>query len=211
MIENKFSEQELTRLLSPFIDLKSPTQIIADVEELLTTKLESFADLQTYTRQYKMTYKGMTFFVYGAGIIQDDRAYISLSFKLEKRWWHLLKSPAKAVLEDLKRICKQKIFGLTFSEYNSRGRDPLTNENLEIQFYYQTGALNKKWEESLEISSLLISPSSNEKYFFLEFYFNPNCYSKSQQGIKLASDWDKHVSDVVRYIEREADRVLGLY
>ena len=102
MIENKFSEQELIQLLSPFIELKLPTQIIAAVEELLTTKLESFDDLQTYTRQYKMAYKGMTFFVYGAGIIPNDRAYISLSFRLEKRWWHSIKSPTKAVLEDLK-------------------------------------------------------------------------------------------------------------
>ncbi len=41
MIENKFSEQELIQLLSPFIELKLPTQIIAAVEELLTTKLEN--------------------------------------------------------------------------------------------------------------------------------------------------------------------------
>lgn len=209
MIENRLTFIELKRILRPILRLAGLSTIISEYREVFPTDLQSLKEIQDYTQRYNVTYQGFKIFIKGLDEISNNSTYLSMDFKIEKKWYHHFKNPTSKVIEDLKNICLQELKDLFFSKHTTFAYEQKLSykpsERKEYHFYYDGRSFNSNWSKGQEISTLLIAPSDNEKYYFVEFHYNSSCYCHLNNDIFLKDDWLTHISDVNKYLQKEVD------
>jgi hypothetical protein len=210
MIENKLTGNELNLILSAVLRLENAETILADFKYVFPEKLKTLDDIMEYTRRYLVTYKGFKIFIKGIGELSTGSVYIEIDFRIDKKWWNIVHDPTKKLIKELKEICKKEIDSLTFSKYETNGYSyPYYSKNQQrFTFYYQSYAFNSSWKEGSEVSPLIIAPSENDKYFFVEFSFNANCYSRINNKTILKENWKNYISDTTTFVEKKADELL---
>lgn len=119
MIENKLTFIELNRILRPILKLEDLATIISEYREVFSINLRSLEDIQNYTQKYNVTYQDFRIFIKGLGEIEKDSTYISIDFRLDKKWYHTFKNPTTKIVNDLKIICSTEMNGLSFKKYST--------------------------------------------------------------------------------------------
>lgn len=206
MIENRLTKIEFTRILRPILQLEGLQTIKTEFEDVFQEKVKSFNDIIEYTRRYNLTYRGIEIFISGIGDLLKDSVYISLNCRIERKWFHFFKNPTIDFITDLKDVCIEAFNDLSFAKIETAAYiDSYTKSTLEsFTYIYDSSAFNSKWKFGNEISPLIIAPSKNNKYYFVEFKFNPNCYFRQDNKTFLKSNWKEHITDITNYVEQQA-------
>ncbi|MCO5285759.1 MAG: hypothetical protein M9898_05050 [Chitinophagaceae bacterium] len=206
MIENKLTKYEFTRILTPILELEGLQKIKTEFEKIFPEKLKSVDDLIEYSRRYNLTYRGGEIFISGIGELSKDSVYISLNCRIGRKRLNFFKNPAIDFINDLKNICIEAIGDLSFKKIEITA---YTNTYIEstlesFTYIYDSSAFNSKWKVGSELSPLIIAPSKNSRYYFVEFIFNPNCYFRQDKKTILKDNWEEHITDVTNYEDQQA-------
>ncbi|HRN46760.1 MAG TPA: hypothetical protein PKW69_01900 [Niabella sp.] len=206
MIENKLTNIELARVLKPILKLEGLAQIKSEFDSVFQEKMQSFDDIIEYTRRYNVTYRGFKIFINGIGCLSKGSIYISLNCRIERKWFHSFYDPTLNFITDLKKIAVEEFNHLSFykNEINAYPNSYTKRDLERFTYIHDSSAFNSAWNEGTEISPLIISPSKNDKYYFIEFVFNPNCYFRKDNKTFLKENWKEHITDITNYIEQEA-------
>ncbi len=212
MIENKLTFNELNNILGPILRLETVDNILREFEYVFSEKIKSLNDTIEYTRRYHVTYRGFKVFFTGIGDLTKNSVYITIDFKITKNWKHYFKNPRKEIVADLKQICKKELDAIKFYPFESiDNTNPNSSTKSEkIIYYYDSSAFNHCFDEGIEMSPTIIATSENHKYYFVEFSFNPNCYTRLDDTTVLKENWMKYIRDIIIYTERIANAILKL-
>lgn len=211
MIENKLTHNELKGLLIPFLRLKSKSNLLNEVGAILGKNLKCLDQISDYTEQYNVCFNNFKLFVSGIDELSQNSNYIHIQLKTEVKWWHSFIDPKKFIINFLKKICEEEIEGVNLVHLKTRGYD--MHGGLSIDCICDSSSINYNWHRGNEISSLMICPEKNEKYHFVSFCFNSNCYYRIDNKTVLKSNWENYISDIGHHIDTlVAERIkLGAF
>lgn len=211
MIENRLTFFELKRMLKPVLRLEGLPKIISEFRNVFPANLQSLSHVQEYTQKYNVTYEGFKVFIKGLHEISPNSICITIDFRISKKWYHYFKHPTSRIVKHLKNICLNDMNGLFFSKCSVFGYDndspynPQTQGRKEASYNYDGRSFNSKWSNGYEVSALLIAPSDNQKYYFVEFHYNSNCYPRLNNEIFLKDNWKEYISDINKYYKEEVE------
>jgi TPR repeat protein len=187
MIENKLTLEELSGILRPVLHLKPLDTVLPILEDVLGLKIKTCDDVMCQTK-ILLTFEGYRLDIRLLRQTALGCASIIIQFKAKQKWWHgIFRDQNTRIVRILQDICRAEIADLDFALY--KPFLPTDEGRKEFTFLYDSRAFNDKWQEGYDISPLQITPDSHHKNCFVEFQFNSDAYSRSDNTTVLKHDW----------------------
>ena len=191
MIINTLTNQEFEKLIKPILKLEDIVSVKSNIYEILHFTKHSASDKRQYIISSENTgirtiYMGFNLDIKRLSDPENDYTGVILQFKRERQLIDYLINPLKKLVEDLKIKCNEELFEALFKSFDPGGLPPQGTEEI---FQYQLGTLNPNWREDKKLSPLTIFTRVNEKSFFLELIFCPECYERKSNKTTLKEDW----------------------
>lgn len=207
MIENKLTFAELSRMLRPFLRMETPSTILSVLQDVFHVSAVAFDDI-VCQNSILVTYNGYRIDIRDMRMLTDKGVAIHMQLKANQKWWHVFKDQTAGIVRDLQNICTAELKDLHFNRFEAElpcGSSLLDSDGyIHFVFYHDARAFNEKWEVGMDISPLLIAPDAHDKKCFVEFYFNPGGYRRSDNTTILRADWTTNAFDVSEAIEHQA-------
>lgn len=209
MIESNLNSNELRQLILPMLNLEDLSTVFKKLAPILNPWAKDVEELICQNRIH-VVYKKFTINITLLKELSGNGCSFIFQSRRPKKWRDRFYNPSKRMVKELQEICEEAVSRLAFKRYTYQWQENTYKPSTTLEYYHIWRAFNPDWKEALEISPLFIGTDENEDFYFVSLHFNAECYEYLDGKTSLKENWQKHIYDVTNYIDKEANRRMGL-